>query len=247
MAKPPKSGAKRIEPPFETAELRKGLTAFLRQAPPFASEIKTVGAFKWGVYAFFDYDGEPIYVGQTLEGLSSRIGRHLTNQRTDAVAMSVLDPFEVYEIELFPLPELQAANSKDKAAKAKLNSLELAVFQKCIQDSAFGKILNEKDPAPAEPMERLPASVRGRIVSDDVKKFRNHPDTRIARRSQTIARLAQTISERQVQSGLRRTLLTQALRLESLANKQFADVGGEDAVEQKATDTDESDDATAAT
>lgn len=242
MKKSQTTALKRIQPPFETAELRKGLTAFLRQPPPFESEIKTVGAFKWGVYAFFDYDKEPIYVGQTLEGLSSRIGRHLTNQRTDAVAMSVLDPFEVYEIELFPLPDLQKSNSKDKAAKAKLNSLELAVFQKCIRESAFGKILNEKDPAPAEPLDRLPTSVRGRIVSDEVKKIRNHPDTRIARRSQTIARLAQTISERQVQSGLRRTLLTQALRLESLAQKQFVDVGGESAVERKSADADEAQD-----
>lgn len=239
MKKPSKSSTKRIQPPFETAELRKGLAAFLRQPPPFDSEIRTIGAFKWGVYAFFDYDGEPIYVGQTLEGLSSRIGRHLTNQRTDAVAMSVLDPFEVYEIEVFPLPELQSSNSKDKIAKENLNSLELSVFRKCIAESSFGKILNEKDPAPAPLLSSLPLSVRERIVSDEVKKFRSHPDTRIARRAQTIARLAQTISERQVQSGLRRTLLTQALRLESLARKQFADVGGESAVEQKSSDDDE--------
>lgn len=33
-----------------------------------------------GVYAFYDYDEEPIYVGQTEEGLRSRIGRHMTNQ-----------------------------------------------------------------------------------------------------------------------------------------------------------------------
>ena len=67
-----------------------------------------VGNFRWGVYAFFDYDGEPIYVGQTNERLRTRIRRHLTNQRTDAVAMSVLDPFEVFEIELWPLPAYQS-------------------------------------------------------------------------------------------------------------------------------------------
>ena len=43
-----------------------------------------------GVYTFYDYDGEPIYVGQTKESIRSRIGRHLTNQRTDAVAMNVI-------------------------------------------------------------------------------------------------------------------------------------------------------------
>jgi hypothetical protein len=53
---------------------------------------KWAGA-QWGAYAFYDYDGEPIYVGQTNERLSGRIGRHLTNQRTDVVAMRILDPF----------------------------------------------------------------------------------------------------------------------------------------------------------
>ena len=62
---------------------------------------------KYGVYVFYDYDGEPIYVGQTKEQLRTRIRRHLTNQRTDAVAMNVLDPFEVAEIEVFPLIELE--------------------------------------------------------------------------------------------------------------------------------------------
>ncbi|MDE3051298.1 MAG: GIY-YIG nuclease family protein, partial [Nitrospirota bacterium] len=54
------------------------------------------------MYAFYDYDGEPIYVGQTEEKLSGRVSRHLTNQRTDAVAMNVLDPFEVAYIEVWP-------------------------------------------------------------------------------------------------------------------------------------------------
>lgn len=98
-------------PPRETVELRKGLDAFLRQSlgiyttdAPLGKNLApiSVGAVKWGVYAFFDYDGEPIYVGQTRESLATRIRRHLTNQRTDAVAMSVLDPFEVKTIKVWP-------------------------------------------------------------------------------------------------------------------------------------------------
>ena len=95
-------------PPFETEDLRANLTKFL-DTPfiDFSGKSAKVGHFKWGVYAFFDYDGEPIYVGQTNEMLRTRIRRHLTNQRTDAVAMSVLDPFEVFEIEVWPLPQFQ--------------------------------------------------------------------------------------------------------------------------------------------
>jgi hypothetical protein len=31
-------------------------------------------AAQWGCYAFYDYDGEPIYVGQTNERLRVRVG-----------------------------------------------------------------------------------------------------------------------------------------------------------------------------
>lgn len=78
-----------VGPPFETSELRKSLTSFLTQpaADSHSGSERRLGNFKFGVYAFYDYDGEPIYVGQTNEKLSTRIRRHLTNQRTDAVAM----------------------------------------------------------------------------------------------------------------------------------------------------------------
>ena len=99
-------------PPFETADLRQNLAAFLDSDffDPVINGPRKVGNFKWGVYAFFDDDDEPIYVGQTNEQLRTRIRRHLTNQRTDAVAMSVLDPFEVFEIEVWPLPQFQTVS-----------------------------------------------------------------------------------------------------------------------------------------
>ena len=77
--------------PFDTSSLYSQLSLFLGK--DYLGQA--VGKYKYGVYCFFDYDGEPIYVGQTKEGLANRIRRHLTNQRTDAVAMSVLDPYEV--------------------------------------------------------------------------------------------------------------------------------------------------------
>src|SRR5579862_9884642 len=113
-------GDPNVELPFETAELRKGLESFLNSKvnlKGLSTPVKRVGDFQWGVYAFFDYDGEPIYVGQTNERLRTRIRRHLTNQRTDAVAMSVLDPFEVFEIEVWPLPQLQDALRSDVEAR----------------------------------------------------------------------------------------------------------------------------------
>lgn len=214
-------------PPFETEDLRANLAAFL-DAPfddPSGARLR-VGHYKWGVYAFFDYDGEPIYVGQTNEMLRTRIRRHLTNQRTDAVAMSVLDPFEVHEIEVWPLPQFQTTPGKDVEARRHLDALERLITQRAVEGSQFKAILNEKDPPPGQMSVEAPPSLRGRIVSDRVFALRSHPDFRIARRALIISRLAQVISERKVQGGLRRVLLTQAKRLQWLTDRRYEALGG---------------------
>jgi hypothetical protein len=213
-------------PPFETEDLRANLAAFLDASfkDPSGVEIR-VGHYRWGVYAFFDYDGEPIYVGQTNEMLRTRIRRHLTNQRTDAVAMSVLDPFEVFEIEVWPLPEFQITADKS-AARAHLDALERQITAQCVARSEFKAILNEKDPPAGPLVVPVPPSYRARIVSERVHELRSHPDFRIARRALIISRLAQVISERKVQGGLRRVLLTQAKRLQWLADRRYEALGG---------------------
>ena len=215
-------GITATELPFETEHLRAELAKFLNQPYSLGGpRTMRLGSVKWGVYAFFDYDNEPIYVGQTKEKLGTRIRRHLTNQRTDAVAMNVLDPFEVHTIAVWPLPEFENKGGKDADAVAHLNALEHGVFQSLLRLSEFNAVLNEKDP-PAPTVEiEIPAEVRGRIVSPDVSRLRDHPDLRIARRAATLAKLAQVISERKVQRGLRRTLLAQAKRLQALAQRRF--------------------------
>ncbi len=184
---------------------------------------KRIGGYKHGIYAFYDYDGEPIYVGQTEEKLSGRVSRHLTNQRTDAVAMNVLDPFEVASIEVWPLDHLVDKLSKVEK-KAFLDRAEYTVFQKVLKESALQAVLNEKEMAPRKEIE-LPQSYRRRIIPDAIYPHRKHPDVRIARRATTIANLARVISEREVSDGLRRTLLTQARRLEKLATQRIEELG----------------------
>ena len=48
---------------------------------------------------------------------------------------------------------------------------------------------------------------------------------RLARRASTLAALARVISERKVSPGLRRTLLTQARRIEWLAAQRLDEIG----------------------
>lgn len=191
-------------------------------------------AAKVGVYAFFDFDEEPVYVGQTREQLTTRIRRHLTNQRTDAVAMHVLDPLEVAEIEVWPLWHLE--NAASSVVKDELEAAEYALFQKVIADSPIGRVLNEKMPA-RSPTYNLPQSHRGSIIPEELRERLGHADLRIARRADTIANLASVIVERNVSIGLRNTLVTQAQRLERLARIRYQEVRGETPPEQVEAET----------
>lgn len=221
---PPASVSKPLEDevyglPQDVAAIREEIKKFFSTKD---SSGKRIGSAKHGVYAFYDYDEEPIYVGQTYEKLSGRVSRHLTNQRTDAVAMNVLDPFEVAYIEVWPLDDLMP-NLNKKEAKSLLDRAEYTVFQKVLRESSLGAVLNEKDMTPQSEIA-LPTSHKQRIIPDSIYSQRKHPDVRIARRATTIANLARVISERDVSAGLRRTLLTQARRLETLASQRVEEL-----------------------
>ncbi len=147
--------------PMEAEEVRELYAGVERIMDTLDENGGKVGGCKHGVYLFYDYDGEPIYVGQTKEQLRTRIRRHLTNQRTDAVAMRVLDPFEVAEIEMWPFWDLGSAS--DNTVTNTLNRAEYTVYQQALTASAFNMVLNEAEIAPA-PLIELPPSVRGAIL-----------------------------------------------------------------------------------
>ena len=111
-----------------------------------------IGNTKTGIYAFFDYDGEPIYVGQTAENFATRVGRHLTGQRSDSVAKYVLDPFEVYAISMWSLPNIHRDFPARSARRSSI-SYEFSVHHLLTQQSKFKAVLNEGD---------IPESATGR-------------------------------------------------------------------------------------
>jgi GIY-YIG catalytic domain len=218
MARPRRSDL----PSPQVQEFRQALDIALNEID---EDGRIVGNAKFGVYAFYDYDGEPIYVGQTNEQLRIRIRRHLTNQRTDAVAMRVLDIFEVAELELWPLWDLE--DEDKRSAKTRLDQVEYSAYVHAIEASRFKAILNEKIP-PAMPREALPPSYRMRLVDPGPHDERCHPDVRIARRAETISRLAAVARERgEVSDGLRRVLVIQAVRLTHLSAARYAESQGE--------------------
>lgn len=198
----------------DTDAIRKQIETLLAKKD---EEGRRIGSIQHGVYVFYDYFGEPIYVGRTKESVGTRTRRHLTNQRTDAVAMSVLDPMEVAEAEVWPF-DLKG-KSKEEIEQI-LSRAEYTVKKKVIAESKLKFVLNEKD-IPSAKEIKLPKSYRHRIVPSPIYETRQHPDIRIAQRAATIADLAKIIVERKVKKGLRRTLHLQAVRLQTLAKERL--------------------------
>lgn len=215
-------------PADDVRRFRSRLKSFLDTTD---SDGRKWGDATWGVYAFYDYDGEPIYVGQTNEKLRTRVRRHLTNQRTDAVAMRILDVFEVAEIEVFPIWDLEGVSGKNSEARRRLDALEYSVYLRAIENSRFKAILNEKIP-PLSARVAIPASLRADLIDPATRLERGHPDIRIERRAETVSRLASVARERgEVSDGLRRVLVIQAVRLTYLAAARLAEVEGRPAPE----------------
>ena len=150
--------------------------------------------------------------GKRARSFAPAFRRHLTNQRTDAVAMSVLEPFEVAAIEMWPYWGNPGGDVLDRA--------EYTVYCQALARSKFGVVLNEVAPGKTKKI-KLPPSVRTRIVAGESQPEREHPDIRMARRARTMANLARVISERRVKPGIRRTLWAQAQRLEALARERL--------------------------
>lgn len=200
-------------PPIEVVTIRKAIRTFFQQVDKASGQ--RIGSAKCGIYVFFDYENEPIYVGRTIESLSGRVSRHLTGRRSDPVAKFVLDPFEVLTIEVWPMFDIEALSVPEK--KSVVSAAEYQVFKKIVRASRFKAILNEDGIPKPDRRVKLPKSWKGRIVPDDIYAERKHPDVRLARRAQTIANLALLISERSVKDDIRETLLVQAQRLEHLA------------------------------
>lgn len=173
-----------------------------------------------GVYGFYDYDDEPIYIGQTTENFGTRVGRHLTGQRSDTLAYRILDPFEVAKMRIWPTEDLRSLPSAEK--RSKVDAVEYSAYVDAISVSKYKAILNEKIP-PVSPVVDLPPSYEFNLVPEGMREDREHPDVRIARRAETLARVAAVAHERgEVSPGLRRVIVIQAVRLADLAAARLA-------------------------
>jgi len=147
----------------------------------------------------------------------------LTKYSAPRVAMSS-STLEVFEIELWPLPQYQNSGARRSIGATALRCARAFITETAITNSQFKAISHEKDPPPvidrssapvASPPHRLRSRARAPL----------HPDFRIARESLIISASAQVIRNGRP-GGLRRVLLTQAKRSSGWRQRRFDALGG---------------------
>jgi hypothetical protein len=158
---------------------------------------------KVGVYALCDLDGIPIYVGQSKDGIQSRVRRHLTSARSDIIANRQIDPWEIAFVQAYPVNRLND-----------IPLLEASLFAKLHKDTplmngsipvAVGRLL-KRLPKPSEIIQMMP---------DDELKVRKDPALRLPRQIEHIGRLVDHILTVKDSPQLRRSLAAHFDRLDT--------------------------------
>ncbi len=95
-----------------------------------------------GVYLLCDLDNTPIYVGQSKDGIRSRVNRHLTSARSDIIANRQIDVWEIAWVHAYPVSD-----------PTQIDQLETALFHHFDKTSA---LMNGKLPPKSKTAMKMP-------------------------------------------------------------------------------------------
>lgn len=123
-----------------------------------------------GCYVLCDLDGVPIYVGQSVDGIRSRVNRHLTSARSDIIANRQVDVWEIAWVWAYPI-----------ADKSEIAVLEDALFHHFHQQSP---LMNGKIPkVPDNPLVPEPTQVVQVMADGEITEKRD-PALRLPRQAE---------------------------------------------------------------
>lgn len=122
-----------------------------------------------GVYALCDLDGVPIYIGQSVDGIRTRVRRHLTSARSDIIANRQIDVWEIAfvwawrieDVSLIPAVEGYLFQTYD-AEKPLMNGKTLSHLADApeIPDKTVVQVIEERERVSRlEPSVRLPRQI----------------------------------------------------------------------------------------
>jgi hypothetical protein len=121
---------------------------------------------KIGVYILCDLDQVPLYVGQSKDGIRSRVARHLTSARSDIIANRQLDVWEVAYVWTYPVE-----------SKTKIGPLEALLYHHFNPKS---QLINGTVP---------PAPKESTVVPEPKQKVQVMSDAEIVARREEVQRL----------------------------------------------------------
>jgi hypothetical protein len=122
------------------------------------------------VYILCDLDEVPLYVGQSVDGIRSRVARHLTSARSDIIANRQLDVWEVAFVWTYPVKD-----------KAEIGPLEALLYHEFNPKS---QLINGTVPTQPKGKPKVPSpQQRIQVMSDAEIAARREPVQRLPRQA----------------------------------------------------------------
>ena len=165
-----------------------------------------------GVYALCDLDEVPIYVGQSEDGIQSRVRRHLTSARSDVIANRQIVVWEIAFVWAWPVETHEY-----------LNALEGYIFHTFNdQNTLMNGSVPQRVPHLGFPE---PQKVRAQLMEDAEIETRRKPELRLPRQAEHYGRLVDHILTVKDSAQLRRSLAAHFERMSSY-HQRFLAIGG---------------------
>jgi hypothetical protein len=97
-----------------------------------------------GVYALCDLDRVPIYIGKSIDGIRTRVARHLTSARSDVIANRQLDVWEIAYVWAWAVP------ASEKGIITRLEDFLISYYH------SLSPLVNGKIPNPSKEIVCIP-------------------------------------------------------------------------------------------
>ena len=129
-----------------------------------------------GVYALCDLDNVPVYVGQSVDGIRSRVARHLTSARSDIIANRQIDVWEIAWVWSYPV-----------ATRGEIAPLE-ALFYHCFNPQS--QLMNGTVPVRPLALSEIPEPAQKvQVMSDTEIHDKRDPAQRLPRQAAHYAQI----------------------------------------------------------
>ncbi|WP_215767523.1 GIY-YIG nuclease family protein [Gluconobacter cerinus] len=125
---------------------------------------------KIGVYVLCDLNQQPMYVGQSKDGIRSRVARHLTSARSDIIANRQIDVWEIAWVFAYPVEN-----------KEEITPLEGLLFH---HFNSYSLLMNGSIPPVPSPGTPIPAPAQiMQVMSNDEIADKIDPAQRLPRQA----------------------------------------------------------------